>query len=171
MNRINTKLFGEAEYTKDAGVDFDTKTIVLNNISSTCSVMIFEGLSEADLDKAIKLLDNLEKLDALAKIEILSSNKNSNSITSEFANDHFSDYDEDIKNEIFKKLDINKQDNKIFLENMEVGGVVVYEDVTKGICITLDYNLIWEDEVPFTGQILAIRFNADSKFLSIAYES
>ena len=52
-----------------------------------------------------------------------------------------------------------------------MGGVVVYEDAIKGICITLDYNLIWDAGLPFTDQILAASFNKDGTFLSIAHES
>ena len=171
MKTIKTKLFGDAEYIKDDGVDFDDKTISLNNRKSTFTVMIFEGLNETELDKGIKLLDNLEELDSLARKEIIALNEDSNSIVSEFANDHFNEYGEDIQNAIFEKLNINTQYNKAFLENMEIGLVVVYEDASKGVCATIDYNLIWKDGDSFTDQVLAISFNENSQLISIAYES
>ena len=171
MTKITTKLFGTSDYKKDDGVDFDHQKIFLNNVASVCTVMIFEGLDEKGLSKAIELLDKLEAFDAQARKEILSQSEDGGSTVSDFVNEHFNDYGDDVEAEIFEKLKINSQNNKAFLEGMELGGVVVYEDAIKGICITLDYNLIWDAGIPFTDQILAVNFNADGKLLSIEHES
>ena len=171
MTEIRTKLFGTSVYTKEDGVDFDDQELVMNNITSLCTAMIFEDLDETGLSEAVQLLDNLEAFDAQARKEILSQSEDSGSTVSDFVNEHFNDYGDEIEAEIFEKLKINSQNNKAFLEGMELGGVVVYYDAIKGICITLDYNLIWEAGSPFTDQILAASFNKDGKFLSIAHES
>ncbi len=52
---IKTKLFGEGNYNRDEGLDFDGRTLSLNNKISTVSVMIFEEINEADLGKVTEL--------------------------------------------------------------------------------------------------------------------
>ena len=169
--KIKTTLFGETEYTAESGGDYDLQKIVLNGVASTCSIFIFEGLNEEQLIKVVNLLNNIEKLDNIAKKRLLESHSDNNYGVRYFVDEHYHEYGEETKLEIFSKLNITKQDNIKFLENMELGHIHVYEELTRGLCITLDYNLIWEEDTPFTDQILAVSFNADMHFLSIAHES
>jgi len=133
--------------------------------------MIFEDLDEPKLQTALKLLDNLEALDKIARREMHSSYNNGDSLIGDFINEHFNDYGEEITNEIFEKLNINKQNNQLFLENIELGLVVVYEDAIRGVSAVLDYNLIWIDESPFTDQLLVVTFNDKMEFQGISHES
>lgn len=169
--KIKTILFGETEYTIDSGGEYDLQNIVLNDITSTCGVFISEGLDREKLLKAVNLLDEIEKLDNLSRKKLLESYSKNNYGVRDFVEEHYNEYHEETKLEIFSKLNITEQDNIKFLKNMELGHIFVYEEATRGMCATLDYNLIWEEGSTFTDQILAVSFNSDMQFLSIAHES
>ena len=170
--KIQTTLFGIASYSIENGADFEAQEIKLKGVNEKCYIDIFEGLDTSKLKKAIILLDNLEELDSIARKELLKAYDDDNGIVCDFINEHFNDYGDEISQEIFKKLNIDKQNDKKFLDNIELGAICAYEEATRGICITLDYNLLWEDiGSPFTDQILAVSFNADMQFLGIAHES
>ena len=169
--QINTKHFGSTIYTKEAGADFDKKQITLNQVTSIGSATIHKGLDNQQVEKALKLLDALETLDDIARNEIIKAYNKNDRLVCEFVNEHYNDYGEETTQEIFKKLKINKQNNLLFLENLELGFIISYEEKTRGICATLDYNLIWSEGFTFTDQILAVSFNSEMECLSIAHES
>lgn len=169
--QIKTTYFGSTVYTKENGADFDERELKLNQIVSKCSAMIFEGLDKIKLDKALTLLNNLEVLDQIARKEIMTAYNAGEPAICDFVNEHFNEYGEETTQKIFDKLGINKQKDVTFLENLELGLVVAYEEMSRGICATLDYNLIWINGSTFTDQILAVSFNDKMRFLSIAHES
>lgn len=171
MPTITTRYFGETTYTEDYGADFDKTEIYLNNKTSLCDVSIFENLNEAKLAKGIMLLDSLEELDAKARKEMLADYQSDTSIVYDFIDEHFNEYGDEIRDQIFAKLNISTQDNDKFLENLELGSITLYDDANKGVCITLDYNLIWDEMFTFTDQILAVNFNAEKQCVGIAHES
>ena len=171
--KIQTKLFGTASYSIEDGATFETtKELQLKGFYKNCYIDIFEGLDAPKLEKAIMLLDNLEELDRVARDELSKAYDNDNKLVCDFINEHFNDYGDEVAQEIFEKLAINKQDDKKFLDNMEIGTIVAYEEASLGICIAIDYNLIWLGAGDsFTDQLLVITFNSDMKFLAISHES
>jgi len=50
---IKTKYFGSSIYSKEDGADFEVTNIELNNKTSDCNLMIFDGLDDK---KSRKLL-------------------------------------------------------------------------------------------------------------------
>lgn len=169
--QLTTQYFGTTEYTEADGADFDAKEITLNNTQSVCTVMIFEGLSELELTQAVTLLDHIEELDNRAKSAIKKAYENNDKIVHDFINEHFQEYEE-FSQQLLKELNIQQQDNDVFLANLKLGSIAIHNETDNNtLTATLDYNVIWEDGIPFTDQILAVRFNQQMTLLSIDHES
>lgn len=187
---IKTQLFGTATYDEDDGADFEAREIVLNNTRSMCSVMIFEDLSTPAIKRAVELLDTIETLDQAAKAAILQAYDAKDDIVVGFIHYHFDsemgldENDEEYVERVYKKLGINQPDDLAFIKHLELGSITIYTDYedededdendtteSNALNIVLDYNVIWEDEISFTDQVLAVTFDANKELLSINHES
>jgi len=141
--KITTKIFGETIYSQEDGLTFDTETISFNGITNPCSGMIFEGLNSKQIEASEYLINSLELLDKKAREIFLEIYAKEAEMVAPFVNEHFNDYGDEVREMIFKKLQITHQDDKAFLENMEFGSFYISEDdTTNGAEITMDYNLI-----------------------------
>ena len=169
---ITTKIFGKAIYSQDEGLDFDEKYISLNGRTNLCSGCIFEGLNKEQITKTQYILNELELLDKKAHELFLKFYEEGDDILCPFIDEHFNEYGDEIKEKIFKKLQISNQDDIAFLNNLEFGSFHISEDEgIKGVLITMDYNLIWQDGITFTDQILAINFNENLEYISHSHDS
>ena len=167
---LNTIYFGDSVYTKE-GAFFKPTEVILNNVVSIVSLNISGGLNDKECVLVLSLVDDLKLLDQAAKREIRLSYENKNSIVASFIHEHFKDYTEEITQQIFDHLGIKKQDDLVFIDRLKLGSVSIYNDKNTGLCITLDYNILWDEGIPFTDQILAVRFDSEKRFLSVAHES
>jgi len=154
-----TKLFGEAEYSSEDGVDFDEITLQLNGRETQLSGIIFEDLTEVQIEKAVVLVDSLEELDAKARLKWLELLEEEDEDVYSFINIHFNEYGEEIKSKVLDKLKIKEQDNVAFIENLELGSFQISEGEDEdSVEIVMDYSLIWEDGDSFIDEVLAMHF-------------
>jgi len=154
-----TKLFGEAEYSSEDGVDFDEITLQLNGRETHLSGIIFEDLTEVQIEKAVALIDSIEELDAKARKKWLELLEEEDEDVYSFINIHFNEYGEEIKSKVLDKLKIKEQDNVAFIENLELGSFQISEgEDEESVEIVMDYSLIWEDGDSFIDEVLAMHF-------------
>lgn len=155
-----TKIFSKKEYSITDGVIFDSVEVVLNGKVSNFRGMIFEGLNEVQMKKAVSLLDSLELLDAKARRKWLELLEEEEEEVCGFIDIHHNEYGEEIKEQILEKLKVEKQDNRAFIEGLEFGSFHISEgDEEDSVEIVMDYSLIWEGGCSFTDQILAMHFS------------
>ena len=170
--KLNTKIFGETIYSKEDGLNFDTVMIDFNGKRNACSGMVFEGLTNKQIEMAESLVNSLEQLDKKARELFLEFYEEERGVVAPFVHQHFNEYGSEIRARIFEKLQITEQNDRVFLENLEFGSFSISkDDKNEGIWITMDYNLIWEDGWTFTDQILAIRFNEKLEYTWCGHES
>jgi len=169
---IITDIFGKAIYSQEDGLILNKKYISLNGRKNYCSGLIFGELTQKQITKAQYILNNLEFLDKKAHELFLKFYEEEDDIIFSFVNEHFNEYGDEIKEKIFKKLKISNQDNISFLNNLEFGSFYIAEgNDTNNVWITMDYNLIWQDSITFTDQILAIKFDENLEYISHSHDS
>lgn len=170
---IKTKLFAQSIYSKEDGLNFDKTELILNSKSVVISHgMIFEGLNFMQINKAVILLDSLEILDKNAREIFLEHIDEKSGIVDFFIELHYNEYGNEIRNRIYEKLDLKEQNNRAFLDNIELGNFHISEDdEPNSVRITMDYSLIWEDGCSFTDQLLVINFDEYGDYIFHTHES
>jgi len=167
-----TKLFGEAEYSSEDGVDFDEITLQLNGRETHLSGIIFEDLTEVQIEKAVVLVDSLEELDAKARLKWLELLREEDEEVCGFIDVHYNEYGEEIKSKVLDKLQVKEQNDVLFIRNLELGSFHIIEGEDEdSVEIVMDYSLIWEEGSSFTDQILAMHFTDKLEYAMHTHDS
>ncbi|HIP30194.1 MAG TPA: DUF2004 domain-containing protein [Sulfurospirillum arcachonense] len=156
---IETKIFGKQTYSSQDGLDFDNTKMILNGKENSFRGSIFDDLNSIQIEKAVVLLDSIEEIDAKARVKWLELLAEKDEEVCYFINVHHDEYGEEVKSQVLAKLQVEKQDNRAFIENLEFGSFHVTEgDEEDSVEIVMDYSLIWDGNTSFTDQILAMHF-------------
>lgn len=160
ITTIEPKLFGKHEYSYDDGLDFEVRSVELNGRTTQLRGTIFDALNELEVQKAVTLLDNLEVLDAKARKKWMELLEEEDEEVCSYIDIHHDEYGDEVRDLVFKKLKVEKQDNRAFIKNLELGSFHITEgDEEDSVEIVMDYSLIWENGTSFTDQVLAMHFN------------
>ena len=160
ITTIEPKLFGKHEYSYDDGLDFEVRSVELNGRTTQLRGTIFDVLNELEVQKAVTLLDNLEVLDAKARKKWMELLEEEDEEVCSYIDIHHDEYGDEVRDLVFKKLKVEKQDNRAFIKNLELGSFHITEgDEEDSVEIVMDYSLIWENGTSFTDQVLAMHFN------------
>lgn len=157
---FRTAIFGDVDVAADGA--YVTREVTAGSRSIKRSLFIGMELDQRQLDRAARLVDAIEALDARARDAL---DTNTSEVPS-YVTFHLEELDDGVLREIF---DAHRSsiDRARFLARLDLVGVNVHARVPEGFSIVLDYSI----GRAHTDQLLAVSFDTEGRALTVSQES
>jgi Protein of unknown function (DUF2004) len=166
--KIQTRIFGLIELDPVHST-FQRTEILVNGVSSICSLFIGEGLVDQPdvLARTFTWLEDLNALDQRVRRAFLEDRLTSTTGVVAGYISELEGLDDEIIARLFKKTDLTAISTEAFISQLKLCGVGLHLEQSFGLTVNLDYSLNPE----FTDELLVARFNDDGAVLTLAHES
>jgi hypothetical protein len=160
MTTFRSRTFGDVAVAADGA--YVTRPVSLGSRSITRSLFIGMELDQRLLDRAARLVDTLETLDARARRAIEADTSDAPA----YVVFHLEELEVSILREIFgaERSAISRE---AFLARLDLVGVGVHSVAPDAFSVVLDYSV----GRTHTDQLLAVRFDAEGRAMGVSHES
>jgi hypothetical protein len=168
MASIQSSIFGVIELDP-VDSTFQRTEILVNGVSSTCSLFIGEGLVDQPdvLARTFAWLEDLNALDRRARQAFLEDRLHATAGVVAGYIAELEGLDDEIIAQLFEETDPAAITTEVVLSQLKLCGVGLHLEQSFGLTVNLDYCVNPE----FTDELLVARFNDDGQVLTLAHES